>query len=298
MKLRQLHYFVTIAETGSFSEASKMCFLSQSAISQQIKALENELNVSLFIRASRMIVLTEAGRELLPHAKKMVQEAFECREIMSDYNKSLNGTLKIGVGCFSEPYVRKATAIMLKKFPSIQIELISAQACVLNKKLVNQEIDVAFTANTAYEKEDIESVPCIKMNLRAIMGRTHPLAHKNKLNMEDIGKCHVIMLDGGERFYASIQKYVKVDLSKLNVRAVMNSASTAIDVVKDTNLITLLPELYTVNRDDILAKPIECLEMPIYVSSHYYKFSPHRRCVNEFVNILKNECYSCLDVLV
>lgn len=70
MKLRQLHYFVTIAETGSFSEASKMCFLSQSAISQQIKALENELNVSLFIRASRMIVLTEAGRELLPHAKK------------------------------------------------------------------------------------------------------------------------------------------------------------------------------------------------------------------------------------
>lgn len=75
MLLRQIKYFVTVVDTGSFTEAAEECFISQSAISQQILSLEKELGVQLLVRSTRRFTLTEPGKYLLySHGKKLLGE--------------------------------------------------------------------------------------------------------------------------------------------------------------------------------------------------------------------------------
>ena len=73
--LRQIRYFLAIAETGSFSEAAARCFISQSSVSQQIKALEDELGVTLLERTPRRVILTDAGRYLYENGRQLVAAA-------------------------------------------------------------------------------------------------------------------------------------------------------------------------------------------------------------------------------
>lgn len=75
MLLRQIKYFVTVVDTGSFTEAAEECFISQSAIiSQQILSLEKELGVQLLVRSTRRFTLTELGKYLYSHGKKLLGE--------------------------------------------------------------------------------------------------------------------------------------------------------------------------------------------------------------------------------
>ncbi len=75
MELRQIRYFVRLAECLSFSEAARSLCITQSTLSQQIKQLENEFDTLLFERTSHSVALTEAGRELLPVARKAISAA-------------------------------------------------------------------------------------------------------------------------------------------------------------------------------------------------------------------------------
>ena len=86
MELRQLRYFVKVAETLNFSEAAKVLCITQSTLSQQVKQLENELGTTLLVRSSHSVAMTEAGRELLPYAQKTLREAELCKTRISDLN--------------------------------------------------------------------------------------------------------------------------------------------------------------------------------------------------------------------
>lgn len=97
MELRQLKYFLKIAETLNFSEAAKELCITQSTLSQQIKQLEDEFDTRLFARNSHGVALTEAGDELLPFARNTVGAADVCRERMCDLQNMLVGVLNIGV---------------------------------------------------------------------------------------------------------------------------------------------------------------------------------------------------------
>ena len=97
MELRQLRYFLKVAELLNFSEASKALFITQSTLSQQIKQLETELDTTLFERNSHEVMLTEAGQKLVRYAQKVVVDADICQQKMTDLKSLLTGELNIGV---------------------------------------------------------------------------------------------------------------------------------------------------------------------------------------------------------
>ena len=97
MELRQLRYFIKVAERLSVSEAAKDLCITQSTLSQQIRQLENELGVQLFDRTSRGVKLTEMGVEMLPYAAKTVQDAEVCVDHISDIQNLKAGVLRVGV---------------------------------------------------------------------------------------------------------------------------------------------------------------------------------------------------------
>lgn len=121
MEIRQLKYFVGIADTGRFSDASKQLYISQSAVSQQIKALEEELGTQLFVRNTHSVALTESGKELLPLARQVLRGVTACYDKISDLKGMLCGNLNIGLTYTLEPYIRETMLKYMKAYPKVQV---------------------------------------------------------------------------------------------------------------------------------------------------------------------------------
>lgn len=221
MELRHLRSFVYVAETLSFSVAASYCCVTQSAVSQHIKALEGELGCKLLIRTSHDIMLTESGETLLPRAKEILKQTEDCKEHIHALNNCITGELHIGVGSFIAPYVRVAALTFMKRYPNVRINADFNKAHILNRSLRSHSIDLAFTMNTAYKHEGIESLPCIPFRIYAVMRNTNPLSNKSKVSYEDLLKFPVIMPDVGERELDTCQQYIQRDLKKLNTKCVV-----------------------------------------------------------------------------
>lgn len=287
MELRQLKYFVSAAETMSFSEASRRCFITQSAISQQIKALEEELGLVLFVRSASSLRLTADGQELLVMAQSILREVDDVSEHFKTVHRMLGGQLNVGIGSFIEPYIRKATAKMIEQYPKVRLNLIYAQAHILNKLLLNHEIDIAFTMNTAYQDEAIESEPAIPFHLSAVMRRNHPLAKLEKVTIDDVLKQRVIMPDCAKRSLETIGNYAAIPFDKFKTVVTCNDPDAMRNLVQETNLVTFLPCMYVSNFPNLLAKPIVGLEMLMNSNAHWLKGAHHKEAAQAFLRIVK-----------
>lgn len=98
MEIRSLSTFAAVAETGSFTRAGQKLEISQSAVSQQIRSLEESLGSALFARQARKVTLTQAGNILLPYARQILRKVEEARSVVSDVEGLGRGRVSIGAG--------------------------------------------------------------------------------------------------------------------------------------------------------------------------------------------------------
>ena len=124
MELRHLRYFAKAAETLNFSDAAKVLNIAQSSLSQQIRQLEDELGIQLFIRNSHSIRLTEAGQVMLPFALRTIHEAQTCADRIHDLQKLLTGTLNIGVTHSFSPILTESVISFMKMYPGIKLNIV------------------------------------------------------------------------------------------------------------------------------------------------------------------------------
>ena len=108
MEIRQLKYFVKVAETLNFSEAARQLCVTQSTLSQQVKQLEFELGTRLLHRTSHSVTLTEAGMELMPYARDTIKASELCCARMADLTNMETGTLNIGVTYSFSPILTRS----------------------------------------------------------------------------------------------------------------------------------------------------------------------------------------------
>lgn len=289
MELKHLRSFVFVAETGSFSIAASRCYVTQSAISQHIKALEEDLDCKLLLRTSHTITLTEFGEELLPRAKDILKQTEDCKEHINAINNCLTGELRLGVGSFIIPYIRKAAFIFMERYPNVRLNVDFGKASHLNKHLRDHSIDLAFTMNTAYEEEGIDSQKCIPFRIYAMMRDTHPLASKKAVSYEDLMKHNIVMPDMGERSFTTIQQHYPHDISKFNVKCIVSNADEALAVVEEMNCVTFLPKLYIRNHPTLVARPIIGIENNLYSNAHWMQDTPLKRSAQLFLDILREE---------
>lgn len=289
MELRHLQSFIYVAETFSFSIAASRCYVTQSAISQHIKALEDELGCKLLIRTSHNITLTEYGEALLPRAKDILKQTADCKEHIQALNNCMTGELRIGVGSFIAPYIRVAAIIFMERYPNVRLNAEMTKATNLNHLLRNHELDIAFTMNTAYKNEGIESIPCIPFHIYAIMRNTHPLAKLPEVSYKDM-LCHsVIMPDVGERVFNTFQQYMRHDLTKLNVKCIVNDPDEDLAIVEEKQSITFMPKLYLKNHPTLVAKPITELRTNLMSNAHYMQDMPLKHSAQIFLDIIQQE---------
>jgi DNA-binding transcriptional LysR family regulator len=148
MEIRQIEAFVAVAESGSFTAAGERVNLTQSTISQQIKALEEEVGEALFVRGGRGVRLTDAGEQLLPRARLVLDALDEIAAVFHTPGRPPRGRLRVGAASMATAYL---FAPIYERFiathPNVQL-LVRSTATTEEtlKQVVSGEIDVGFIA--------------------------------------------------------------------------------------------------------------------------------------------------------
>lgn len=287
MELRQLKYFVVIAETGSFSEASRRCFLTQSAISQQIKNLEDELKTVLFVRSSHKVHLTESGEMLLPLARNVLARVDDCKDRMAEVNGMLCGDLSIGLTYSFEPYIRKAVALFIRKYPKVRLRLYYKTIPEMIKMLRAGELDMAFSIIVEGEEDWVVSEPVAKFRFCAIMRDTHPLANRELLTFQDLVRQPIILPEESWGAKNAIVRFLSKSATELDVRATINDPCAILNQLKISNCICILSEHSVDGVDELRAIPVQELSKPFTTYMHTLKNGYRKKAVDAFFSIFK-----------
>ncbi|AJA46383.1 transcriptional regulator, LysR family protein [Clostridium pasteurianum DSM 525 = ATCC 6013] len=145
MDIRQIRYFLAVAEEGQITAAAKKLNISQPPLSQQLKALETELGVKLFIRNSRNIELTEAGIILRNKSEQIIELVNATEKELKDLNKGLEGTLNIGtVGSSAITVLPKKIYEFHQKYPNINFQMWDGSSTRIMELLNNGIIELGF----------------------------------------------------------------------------------------------------------------------------------------------------------
>lgn len=139
MLFKQIKYFLTIADSGSFSEAAAQCYISQSAVSQQINALENELGVRLLERLPRGIVLTDAGSFLYEHGRKLVADAQKLKQGILTAAYKLNERLSVAYITGSVPEFLPQALCVFKSSTQMWLLMFTVQDTLPHLPILPQE---------------------------------------------------------------------------------------------------------------------------------------------------------------
>jgi len=186
MELRQLAYFVAIAEERNFTRAAERIPIAQPAISQQIRRLEAEVGEPLFLRDRRGIRLTPAGQALLPHARAALQAADGGREAVAALSGLLTGRLMIGlVTPLPDRRFLHLVGAFHRAYPQIELTLIEDETEALRTALGAGQLDAALIGQGRYDRPlpDTESLLVAREPVVAAVHPTHPLAGRGQVSL-------------------------------------------------------------------------------------------------------------------
>jgi DNA-binding transcriptional LysR family regulator len=177
MELRQLEYFVAVAEEANFTRAAERVHISQSGVSAQVRTLEAELGAELFDRSGRIARLTPAGVAVLPLAREALEAASAIREAVDDVNGLIRGRLTAGMisGCEVKPWF-EALAAFHRAHPGIDIELHEGNSDELVGAVLTGLSDIALVGLAGEPPPGLASEIIIAEGLAAIVAPDHPLA--------------------------------------------------------------------------------------------------------------------------
>ena len=195
--LRQLEYFVAVAEHMSFGRAADACHVTQPGLSAQIQQLEHLLDVKLFERDRRKVLLTRAGSELLPQAREILANVDELALAARALTEPLSGTLRLGVIPTIAPYLLPAVLPSVRRrYPKLELLLRERDTETLVGELASGHLDVLLLALEA-DLGDLETHALFKDPFRVAVAAAHPLARKKSIRESDLDGEDVLLLEDG-----------------------------------------------------------------------------------------------------
>ncbi|VTU16269.1 Cyn operon transcriptional activator [Variovorax sp. PBL-H6] len=240
MELRHLRYLVAIAGTGSFTRAAEVLGIAQPTLSHQIKQMETELGAVLFDRFPRVVVLTEAGRGLLPHAQRMLVEMDAAINTVSELQGLLRGTLNVGLfHSFSRSQVSSVLAKFAQEHPGLQVVARLLPRAAMERELLDGSLDLAI----AYVSEDTEHIAAEKLfeeELVLAVGPSHPLANAPSVEMQALRDERMVLLTREFSSRQMLNRFLGDLGATPNVVLEVNSIEAILSIVRSTALSSVL----------------------------------------------------------
>lgn len=187
MELRELKYFIAVAEKGSVSKAAESLFLTQPNLSRQMQGLESKLGQKLFVRGNRKITLTEAGKLLKKRAEEIIALSDKTESELSVKYGEIAGRIAIGGGeSYAVSLIAEVACRLRDDYPGIKFDFFSGDTVEVVEKLDKGLIDFGILIEPA----DLSKYSFLKLPLAdtwgVLMKKTSPLAEKPFVTKEDI----------------------------------------------------------------------------------------------------------------
>lgn len=187
MELRQLRYFVAAAEAGNISRAAQKIFLTQPALSRQIKGLEEEIGQCLLERQAHSIRLTPAGEALLREARELLQRADAMLERVRAAGQSVR--LRVGYApSLASGLLSGAVANFSQKHPAARVELFDLSTKEMLAGLENDTLDVALTVGQERDGRGLKWTPLVRVSWQLALNRRHPLARRSRVSPAEVAR--------------------------------------------------------------------------------------------------------------
>jgi DNA-binding transcriptional LysR family regulator len=245
MTFNQIMYFVAIAKQKKFSHAAANLFISQSSLSKQIKAIENELGTALFFRNNHQIELTEAGKAFLPFAIKFLKDYSDMLYNLSFFgnNQQSNFTVQVGmipILCYSN-LVNRLINLELDN-QNIHVNYIEREQSELLKMLDHNLIDFAIARIDYLSPDNYNFVPLFNEELGIICSDNWRLASEKTLNLHDLENESFVLLNSTSGLYRLyIDAFRKARFTP-KINYVNSRHEILLAMVNNSNNITLLPK--------------------------------------------------------
>jgi len=246
MEIHQLEYFMAIVDTGSFSRAAEYCNVAQPSLSQQIKKLEGEIGRPLFDRLGRTVVLTDAGKMLIPKARAILDEVQGIKtEIQADVQDG-QGTLAVGFIPTISPFVLPGVIRRFsKEFPNASLEVHEDLTDDIVHKLVRTELDVGITSLPIKHKM-IQTEELLTETLLVASSQKYGIANQASIRVKELDDFPFIALNEMHCLGEQVQAFCYKEDVDLNIVCHTSQLSTVHKCVAMGLGVSLVPQALAV----------------------------------------------------
>lgn len=279
MQIRQLEYFVAVSEHLNFTKAAKQFYISQTAVTQQIKALEHELGVQLFNRNNRRVELTPAGKTFLEDAKAILRRTRDAFDRAKRADTVFTGNINLGfVKGFEKTVLSDLLSDFHVQYPNISFSLTRENVSELYDGILDHNLDVII--NLQYSTDDLEEMNTKLIRhypLLAVMPASHPLAHRTGIKRSELRGYPLVDIKKSDSRYGEtttiLNAFTRAGFLP-NVQYVSDDIETSILAVAAGIGYALLPSYITDSlsmKEKVIAVPIEGEEKQMTVIAAWHK---------------------------
>jgi DNA-binding transcriptional LysR family regulator len=256
MELRQLEYFVAVAEEANFTRAAQRVHISQSGVSAQIQQLERDLGATLIDRSGRTATLTTAGVAALEHARAALASANAVRQAVDEVSGLIRGRLVVGmVTACTITGLFDALAAFRRAHPGIEIIVSEDNSERLIESVRTGAADIALIGTAGSPPPGLEALPIVSERLIAAVPASHPLAARRRVTLDDISAYPIVSMPQGTGIRTVFDQACAAKDVRPNIALQASAAAAIIDLAIRGLGIAILSESM-VAADDERLRPL------------------------------------------
>lgn len=263
LELRQVRYFLAVAETRHFTKAAQRLRVSQSTLSSQIKALERDLGTPLFDRTGRSVRLSAAGAALLDPAGRLVGEAAACRDAVNGVFAALTGRVRVGVThVFSTRLVPRAVAEFNRRHPGIELGVKRVGGYEVRTGVISGRFDIGISYALRATKE-IEMEHLFDDELVLIVPPGHPLMGRGAVRLAELAGHAMVLPD----FDCTTRRRLEREFEERSIAPrilfEVNDVHAIFDIIRLGTCVTILPRQSIIDANGIEVVEIAEPRLPL-----------------------------------
>ncbi|WP_394210105.1 LysR family transcriptional regulator [Enterovibrio calviensis] len=257
MNLRQLRYFVSVAEQKNFTRAARKLNIAQPALSIAIKKLETNIGLNLFDRNERQVHLTQEGQTLLPHAYRILRMVEDANTEMAELRGLQKGEVRVGVPGMLGSYFFPSILMGFKsKYPDLKLSVVEAGTQSIRQMLLDGELDIG-VIHSQDVPAALDTTHLISSQMVAVTSVDHPLAEQTSMSFQAFFDEELVMFKKGYFHREFIDRICASHKITPNLSFETNLLAMILNIVRHGFAITALLELVTQHEPGLIAIPFE-----------------------------------------
>lgn len=299
MEFHQLTYFLAAAQTQNFRKAAELCIVAQSALSRQIAALEKELDVSLFTRQKKRVILTPEGQEFALYVRNAMEQLQEGQQFIAELGTGQRGTIRIGcIESLATAFLPALFASFHKRYPNIQLKVRVNHTDELVTSVEQGDVDFGLILDPRLQSELLIIKELFRQPLHLLVSVQHPLAQGQNqvgITLGEIAAETLLLLDESSRMGQITRRIFTQRGLPLRPLVEIESVEGLKEMVRQGIGVTLtLPALIRPSQigNDLVLIPITDLEEEFIFALVYRRVGAISRAAREFINAISQQIVS------